>query len=323
MSLCGIMALVEFINKNLFIAYVLSFSSVVFAIGYYIQKKYNNMQLSASITLCILYLLMFYLVYSGGIAQSGPLWIYIIAPVSLFIYGLRQGLMNIAFFMAIIALIIFIPSDSPTYLHYPVEFKIRLIISFLAVTFLSGVYEYSREKSYQHTLELGREYQQLAHFDSLTELPNRRYAQNILKQEKARFERNKEPLTIMLCDIDHFKKINDAYGHNVGDFVLVELAKIFIQQIRKQDSVARWGGEEFLFIFPQTSAENARVIAEKIMHKLQSHLIEYEDIAMKVTASMGICEFSGQQSIDEVINSADRFLYQAKESGRNQVCPKL
>ena len=117
---------------------------------------------------------------------------------------------------------------------------------------MSALYEYSREQSFKHTLELSQKYQHLAHYDPLTQLSNRRDALSILKREQARIIRSKEPSSIIICDIDHFKKINDQYGHNAGDAVLIDLAKIFTQNIREQDCVARWGGEEFLFILPQT-----------------------------------------------------------------------
>ena len=124
-----------------------------------------------------------------------------------------------------------------------------------------------------------------------------------------------------MLDIDFFKKVNDNYGHNAGDAVLVELAKIFSDSIREQDCVARWGGEEFLFILPQTSAINAKVIAEKIREKIQEQDISYQGNKIKVTVSMGIEQLNAEQNIDEVINRADNYLYQARNSGRNQIFP--
>lgn len=91
----------------------------------------------------------------------------------------------------------------------------------------------------------------------------------MIEQEQRRMSRNKQPMCIILCDVDHFKKINDQYGHNTGDAVLVSLAETFTQLIRKQDTIARWGGEEFLFVLPETSAENAYILAQKIHQVLQ------------------------------------------------------
>ncbi len=323
MCITAVMAIIAFYNNNNLLAAVLMMASFIYFIGYFVYKTFQNTALISVIILYSLYLLMFYLVYTGGVGNSGPLWIFMVAPVSLFIHGFKRGLFDIFIFITIVGVIMFMPTDIIAHPTYNTEFKLRLIYSFLTVTFLSALYEYSRQQSFKHILELTKEYQKLAYFDPLTHLSNRRDALRILKREQARMLRTKEPLSVALCDIDHFKKVNDNYGHNAGDAVLVELANIFSDSIRKQDCVARWGGEEFLFIFPQTSAKNAYIITEKIKQKMQDHLIHYQGQKIKVTFSMGIEELHSNQSIDEAINSADKYLYQAKSSGRNQIHPKF
>jgi len=323
MAITGIMGLVGLFNQNFFLAGALFLASFVYFNGYYAYKKFNNIKLASAIILYSLYLLMLYLVYTGGVEKTGPLWIFMVAPVSVFIHGLKRGLFEIALFLILTSVILFVPLDLFDNVSYSTEFKLRLIYSFLTVTFLSAVYEYTREKSYKRALDLSKKYQQLAHLDHLTQLSNRRDALHILKREKARIIRSKEAFSIMLCDVDHFKKINDLYGHNAGDAVLIDLAKIFTRTIREQDCVARWGGEEFLFILPQTLVNNANIIAMKIQEELQNHFVNYEDEKIKVTVSIGIEQFNANQSIDEVINNADKFLYQAKDSGRNQIFPKF
>ena len=323
MSIAAAMGIVALFNDNYVLASTLFLASFIYFTGYYVYRKFDNIALSSAIILYSLYLMMFYLVFTGGVENTGPLWIFIVSPVSVFIHGLKRGLVEIAIFIAIVIAIMFVPTEFITHATYSTEFKLRLVYSFLTVTFLSALYEYSREQSFKHILELSNKYQQLAHFDPLTHLSNRRDALGILKHEKARVVRNKESLSIILCDVDHFKKINDQYGHNAGDAVLLELAKLFTDNIREQDCVARWGGEEFLFILPQTLAINANIIAEKIQQKLQEHIIHYDEKTIKVTVSMGIEQLSGSQSIDEIINSADKYLYQAKNSGRNQIFPKF
>jgi diguanylate cyclase (GGDEF)-like protein len=323
MSITAIMGVIGLFNSNFIIAAILFFASFSYSLGYYAYTKFNNKKLSSIIILYSLYILMFYLIFTGGVENTGPLWIYIVAPVSVFIHGLKRGLIDIALFVAMISIIMFMPTDMLGHATYSTEFKFRLIYSFLTVTFLSALYEYARNKSYNETLELSKKYQQLAHYDPLTKLSNRRDALCILKREQARVIRNKEPLSIIICDVDHFKKINDQYGHNAGDAVLIDLAKIFTDNIRAQDCIARWGGEEFLFILPQTIAKNANIVAEKIQEKLQDYLVKYKHEKIKVTVSMGIEQFNDNQSIDEVINNADKYLYQAKNAGRNQIFPKF
>ena len=316
----GLLAL---FNQSYVLAISLFVSSIACFIGYYAYYKFNNVKLGSGLVLYSLYFLMFYLVYTGGVEQTGPLWIFFIAPLSVFIHGLKRGLIDLAFFITIIITIMFMPTELMAHIEYSIEYKLRLLYSFLTVTALSSVYEYSREKSYNHALELSDKYQQLAHFDTLTQLSNRRDALSILKREQARILRDDEPLSIVLCDVDHFKKINDQYGHNAGDAVLVALGKLFTENKREQDCVARWGGEEFLFILPKTDFKNAYIFAEKIQEKLQKYIINYEDKNISMTISMGVEQFNRDQTIDEVINSADRYLYQAKNAGRNQICPKL
>ncbi|GAA6172359.1 GGDEF domain-containing protein [Colwellia sp. KU-HH00111] len=317
-----VMGIIELFNEHTMLASILFVASFVYFLGYFAFTRLNNSALSAAIILYSLYLLMFYLVYSGGVENTGPLWIFMVAPVSVFIHGLKRGLIDIAGFLIIISLIMFFPIEIMDHAVYSIEFKLRLIYSFLTVTFLSALYEYSREKSYLHTVELSKKYRQLANLDPLTQLSNRRDALNILKREQVRMKRNKEPLSVILCDIDFFKKINDHYGHNAGDTVLVELAKLFKHSIREQDCVARWGGEEFLFILPQTTAENANIIAEKIQENIHEFAVPIEGEEVSITVSMGIEQLDRSKNIDNVINSADKYLYQAKDAGRNQIFPK-
>jgi len=323
MSITGVMGFIALFNRNFILAASLFIASSIFFAGYYAYKKNNNVKLSSAIVLYSLYILMFYLIFTGGVENTGPLWVFIVAPVSVFIQGLKRGLIDIAIFVIMSITIMLIPIDIIAHAAFSTEFKLRLLYSFLTVTFLSALYEYSREQSYKQALALSDKYQKLANFDPLTQLSNRRDALFILKREQVRALRNKDPLSIILCDVDYFKKINDKYGHNAGDAVLIDLAKIFTKSMREQDCVARWGGEEFLFILPQTEAKSANIFAEKIQKILQNHIVNHENEKISVKVSMGIEQFKDNQTIDDAINNADKRLYQAKNAGRNQIFPKF
>ena len=130
MSITAIMGLVGLFNNNVFLAASLLFASFVYFLGYLAYKKYNNIALSSAIILYSLYLLMFYLIYSGGVENTGPLWIFIVAPVSVFIHGLKRGLIDIALFVAIISTLMFMPTDIIAHANYSYEFKLRLLFSF-------------------------------------------------------------------------------------------------------------------------------------------------------------------------------------------------
>lgn len=320
MSITFLMGLLSLFGHNTMLSVVLFVASTIYLIAFF---SVNKLELKIGSTLVIysLYLLMFYLVFSGGVEHTGPLWIFIVAPVSVYVLGLRNGLINLLIFLTVICIIIFLPQHIIQHAQYSNSYTLRLILSFLTMSFLSALYEYSRMQSYKNALELSRQYQDLAMRDPLTKLANRRNAATILEQEKSRLQRNNEPLSVLLCDLDHFKLVNDKYGHNGGDMVLTELSTLFKEQVRQQDCVARWGGEEFLIILPQTSAEQANIIAEKIRSSVEQHTVNFLSQQINVTISIGISQLSEDQSIDELINTADKCLYQAKTLGRNRVHP--
>jgi diguanylate cyclase (GGDEF)-like protein len=164
--------------------------------------------------------------------------------------------------------------------------------------------------------------EKLAFTDPLTELYNHRFFQETLLQEFTRSERYNKPLSLMIIDIDFFKKFNDTYGHLVGDKVLKHVSAIFKSSMREQiDTVARYGGEEFGVILPETSLEGAASFAERIRKKVESSYIQEGDKKLKVTLSIGVSCVSVTKcnKTSDLIEAADQALYKAKEEGRNQV----
>lgn len=157
--------------------------------------------------------------------------------------------------------------------------------------------------------------------DALTGLPNRRYFDERLESEVGRANRYGKPLTLAMLDIDHFKRINDAYGHAAGDAVLRQVAHVLLEQIRDADFVARYGGEEFVLILPETDVSRALFVAERIRQAVAAASLRLPDgRELSVTASLGIAAFQGDNgSGDELLRHADRAMYAAKEKGRNRV----
>lgn len=157
--------------------------------------------------------------------------------------------------------------------------------------------------------------------DALTGLPNRRVLDQRLTEELRRAQRYRKPLSLMLLDVDRFKKVNDSYGHLAGDAVLKTLAKLFVKQIRDVDFVARYGGEEFMFILPETDNVGAELAAQRIRRAVADSSVPLPDgREVNVTVSIGIVCFPHcGGSVQELTERADRALYAAKLAGRNQV----
>jgi diguanylate cyclase (GGDEF)-like protein len=166
--------------------------------------------------------------------------------------------------------------------------------------------------------------EQLAILDPLTKMYNRRFGMDRLKEEYARSIRTQTPLAVLMLDIDFFKRVNDKYGHIVGDKVLVEFSQTIKGHLRKSDVFIRYGGEEFLAILPGAPLAGLKILAEKVRKLVESMIIEHEDEKIKITVSMGgisIPEYKVEDA-EELIAIADKLLYEAKESGRNKAVTK-
>lgn len=161
---------------------------------------------------------------------------------------------------------------------------------------------------------------QYATLDALTNLNNRRQFESRLKQEIAATKRQKNPLCAMMIDIDFFKKVNDTYGHASGDEVLRTVASIIKAHLRESDIPARYGGEEFAVLLPYTKIEEAQIVGERLRKAVEATSISIDKLTINVTISMGLAEFTQEQTGEELFKCADKALYEAKESGRNKVC---
>lgn len=156
--------------------------------------------------------------------------------------------------------------------------------------------------------------------DPLTRTLNRRFLAPVLNREMAFANHNKIPLSLAMVDVDHFKRINDQYGHAVGDVVLGHVAELLMESVRSSDFVFRYGGEEFLIVLSETSTDEAAVICERIRQLFMSHRISLSDAnSLSVTVSIGITAYAGHPDYEYLVRSADSALYQAKSSGRNRI----
>ncbi|WP_051333229.1 GGDEF domain-containing protein [Aliagarivorans marinus] len=166
------------------------------------------------------------------------------------------------------------------------------------------------------TEQLKNQAEQASLHDALTGAGNRRKFEIVAQQEYQRSQRYSLPISVLLIDVDHFKSVNDNFGHSAGDHVLKNLVKQLSTVLRDVDSVFRWGGEEFLILLPNTHIDKALLVAERIRGYIEEQL-KWEQHA--ITASIGVAERRAEESIDGVISAADNQLYCAKRRGRNQV----
>ncbi|MDY6823287.1 MAG: diguanylate cyclase [Thermodesulfobacteriota bacterium] len=156
--------------------------------------------------------------------------------------------------------------------------------------------------------------------DSLTGIRNRRYFESRLQEEVQRHQRYGTTLSLIMIDIDFFKKINDTYGHQAGDHVLIQVAALFAGRLRGVDTLARYGGEEFCVLLPATPRQDAAMVAEEFRRLVEKEAFVYKDTTIHVTISLGVIETDGKTiSLDVLLKNVDDALYSAKERGRNLV----
>lgn len=161
-----------------------------------------------------------------------------------------------------------------------------------------------------------QELQKLATTDALTQIANRSSLDEVIKQAIAENQRYQRPFSVVMIDIDFFKKINDSYGHLAGDTVLKTVAKLIKNQIRSVDTVGRWGGEEFMIVYREIECQGAYTLAENIRQSVENHPFEGVE---RITISIGVAQYRAGTSAEELLKQVDNALYHSKEHGRNRV----
>ena len=202
---------------------------------------------------------------------------------------------------------------------YQQGFSLKEVLTFLGsmllLIILLILWISKLKKELKKKIQREKELQKLSIIDSLTGIFNRYKIEVALKQQIAFAKRHQIPLSVIFFDIDHFKKINDTYGHMVGDKVLKEIAYIVKHHIREYDIFGRWGGEEFIIILPNTNLQEAKEVASKLRKLIENHPFLEE----KVTCSFGVTSLKEDDNVDTLIKRVDKLMYQAKKEGRNRV----
>ncbi len=284
-------------RRRLIPIYILEYSTVMFASGYFLIQVQDHRNLGVAVLIAL------------------PLWT-IVMPASL-----RMRIFTVA------CSLLAIPGMWLEVGFNPIlGISIGLFLAFMGTisVFLGhGIFYRLNRENYFNDRELETKRQKveyLADHDQLTDLLDRRAFEEELEDELERAERYDKTLSLLMMDLDHFKKINDTYGHNSGDEVLRTFGQVVDNQTRQSDVGGRLGGEEFAVCLPETFKEQAVELAERIREQLAEHTFEADGETFTVTCSIGIAEWSPEyDSLEELLDRADEAMYEAKEQGRNRV----
>ncbi|WP_148862151.1 GGDEF domain-containing protein [Marinobacter fonticola] len=239
-------------------------------------------------------------------------WVLLVPLLSHLLHGRRVGLAIAVVFIVGAGSIFLMKYHDSVELMQPVPITNMVILTLCLLVF-SNVYEVSRERTALKLLHLART-------DVLTGLANRAMLQERYAQEEARARREKRPLAVIVLDLDHFKDVNDRYGHDVGDEALIHVANLLRQRLRATDLACRLGGEEFGALLPSTSSHHALALCETLRATLEANPLRLGDITIPLTMSLGTAELGTDgHSLRTLVARADQRLYVAKTRGRNQV----
>ena len=189
----------------------------------------------------------------------------------------------------------------------------------LSVYFISFYFSRKFNDSEIKLQKYNKKLKEMASIDALTKLANRRSMNDYLSQLVFEKEKKGDTFCIAIADLDFFKKINDQYGHDAGDFILVETSKIFEHTMEARGKVARWGGEEFLFCFDDLNIDQSYKVLDEMRESIESRKFFYKDKEIRITITIGLEEFYHISGLEGTISNADKKLYEGKHSGRNRV----
>jgi len=193
------------------------------------------------------------------------------------------------------------------------------IINVFNVSIFFAMASYTARFYYELVRKSERKLRELATRDVLTGLSNRRHLMDLALPEITRARRAGETVSLVLADIDDFKQINDGHSHEAGDLVLTRASVLFREACRTQDIIARWGGEEFLFLLPNTGSDDALNFAERVRARIADMPVEHDGKTIGFTLSLGVAQLAAEEHLEDAIGRADHALYRSKAEGRNRV----
>ena len=250
--------------------------------------------------LTLILLLVFFNVYDKPLYKI--IWFVVILAIRVLFFSLSQR--NPALFSML--------QDAGTIYQTVNSVAFFLMLAVMSIIFSTSIQDTERQLRLKNQT-LYKE----AGTDPLTGLPNRR---SMIERIETFYKENSgEPFSVAIADLDYFKKINDTYGHNCGDYTLVKLTELFVEHAMGRYSVCRWGGEEFCFFLPGMNLDEASVVMNDLCFAVEKMKLNHEDTEFSVTITIGVEEYDFSSPLEDLLNAADEKLYMGKEAGRNRV----
>ena len=256
---------------------------------------------------------------TGGALGTDYIFTFVLPFMYFFACSFRTALALLLALLAGLALLFFVPGDPFLVAHYSPILRQRIFLACIFCGCAAILTELSRWRTQERVSLLMKELAESAKTDQLTGLCNRRAFLERLEYETARSIREKLPMSIILLDVDYFKNVNDAYGHGCGDIALRHMADTIRSTIRLQDTAARWGGEEFILLLPETALDGAAILAEKLRAVVEASSFTCGSVSFELTISLGVHQYDHGESLGANIGRADTMLYRAKHGCRNRV----
>jgi diguanylate cyclase (GGDEF)-like protein len=320
----GVFAFINFDPNSYFLSSVNLIISISTALALYSLIVKKSFYFSAYFVTTLLFVFLVVFSYFAGNQSFGLIWTICYPLFVIPILGLRNGMIMVCLFYSIIIPMAYLGIGEWDYGFWDIKGLVRFTIATLGVVYTTCFFELSANSAYKTIQEIREKekahliaLEKLSVTDQLTGLRNRRYFDDHFAIERKRAKRYNKALSLIMIDIDNFKKINDAYGHQVGDSVLQAFSNLLQENVRPSDTISRWGGEEFIILLPSTSPENAIVVAQKIQSAV--NLYHFSEVG-NLTASFGVSNVEpNSNSNRDSVNQADQALYEAKKQGRNRV----
>ncbi len=307
----------HFLSEDTVLQFILFGCSAAFVANALWFHRSNSLERACLIEATLVASFVVGLVYHGGFEHTALYWVFPFPPIIFGLLGARRGIVINLLLVCALFLLLYGPDIGQS--SYRQAESSRFLASLLTLIIASLINEHFRERSHHSMDMLQRTKAREANTDALTQLANRRFVDQELPQYLTEQPELFFPMTLVLADLDHFKHINDSFGHPEGDNVLRQVAALFRRKLRSPDIACRIGGEEFLLILPKTGLVDALKVADKIRATIaqQRFIPAHSDLV--ITCSFGVVEISNHFDFVQGMHQADVLLYQAKAEGRNQV----